>query len=124
MAAAQDGNKEAKSKDGAKAPFSIVETSHDYKMIDGKPLKAYVYRQPGDAVQPVLITLHPGGLITGSAQGKLAEPGKPVQGKARFIQRGFTIVSSSIAGAASQVAADRRGQWDGFKWVYEKDRRC
>jgi acetyl esterase/lipase len=121
MAVAQDGNKEAKPRDGAKASFSIVETIHDYKVVDGKPLKAYVYRQPGHAVGPALITLHPGALMMGSAQGKLAESGKPVQGKAKFIERGFTIVSLEYRLAPQaklpQIVEDLQ---DGYKWVHEK----
>src|SRR5262245_60639195 len=119
--AAQEPKQETKSKVRAKDSLSIVETVHVYKVVGDRSLKAYVYAEPGDAARPVLIVLHPGALMMGTAQLDVGKTGKPIQGKARFVQRGFTVVSLEYRLAPQaklpQIVEDLQ---DGYKWVDEQ----
>lgn len=105
----------------AKSPVRIVETIHDYKTVEGRSLKAYVYQSPGDAVRPALITLHPGALMMGQAQMKIGEFGKPGQGKARFIDRGFALISIEYRLAPEaklpQIVDDLE---DAYRWAHDE----
>jgi acetyl esterase/lipase len=106
---------------GSKAALTVVESIHDYKIVAGKPLRAYVYKQPGDAVRPAIISLHPGALMMGSPQMKVLDSGKPVQGKAKFIEQGYAVVSLEYRLAPNarlpEIIDDLR---DGYAWVHDK----
>lgn len=47
--------------------------TYTYKTVDDLPIKADIYRLPGDDIQPVIVWIHIGGLITGSRGGQAFE---------------------------------------------------
>jgi acetyl esterase/lipase len=108
-------------KPGTRGSLGVRETIYDYKTVAGRALKAYVYTPAGDKIRPVLILLHPGGLISGEARMQMSDNDKPIQGKSKFFEAGFTIVSLEyrLAPTATldQIVAD---VVDGHRWVYEK----
>jgi uncharacterized protein (TIGR02246 family) len=62
-------------------------TTSTYKTVGELPLKADVYRLPGDDVRPVVVWVHGGGLIFGNRDGP-----SPDQRK-RYLDAGYVVVS-------------------------------
>lgn len=102
----------------AKASSAVVEKSFVYKMVNGTPLNAYVYRLPGEAAQPVLIHFHPGALMMGKA--RLTIEGKGKSYKSDLLEMGYTIVSVEyrLAPAAklAEIVEDVKDAW---RWLHE-----
>lgn len=66
---------------------SIERKTYTYKTVGDLPIKADVYRLPGDDVRPVIVWIHGGGLITGGRGGPTLEQRK------RYLDAGYVIVS-------------------------------
>lgn len=58
-----------------------------YKTVGDLPIKADVYRLPGDDVRPVIVWIHGGGLISGGRGGPYPEQ------RARHLDAGYVIAS-------------------------------
>src|SRR5436309_4989417 len=65
----------------------IVAKTYTYKTVGDLPIKADVYRLPGDEVRPVIVWIHGGALITGQRGGLNLEQRK------RYLSAGYVIVS-------------------------------
>jgi acetyl esterase/lipase len=73
---------------GARAGDEYAEPkTYTYKTVGDLPIKADVYRLPGDDVRPVLVWIHGGALITGKRGGPNLEQRK------RYLDAGHVIVS-------------------------------
>jgi acetyl esterase/lipase len=90
--------------------------TYTYKTVGELPIKADVYRLPGDEVRPVIVWIHGGALIVGQRTGAP----NPEQRK-RYLDAGFVIVSidyrlapeTKLAGILDDVK-------DAFQWVRTK----
>lgn len=86
--------------------------TYTYKIVGDLPIKADVYRRPGDDVRPVIVWIHGGALITGNRGGPNLEQRK------RYLDAGYTIVSidyrlapeTKLAGIVEDVR-------DAIRWV-------
>jgi acetyl esterase/lipase len=86
-----------------------------WKTVGDLPIKADVYRLPGDEVRPVIVWIHGGALIVGQRTGPNAEQ------RQRYLDAGFVIVSidyrlapeTKLAGILSDLR-------DAFRWVRDK----
>lgn len=74
-------------RDARAAAPSAERKTYTYKTVGDLPIKADVYRLPGDDVRPVIVWLHGGGLITGGRGGPALEQ------RQRYLDAGFVIVS-------------------------------
>jgi acetyl esterase/lipase len=61
--------------------------TYTYKTVGDLPIKADVYRRPGDEVRPVIVWIHGGALITGQRGGPNLTQRK------RYLDAGYVIVS-------------------------------
>ncbi|MBI3858041.1 MAG: alpha/beta hydrolase fold domain-containing protein [Planctomycetes bacterium] len=61
--------------------------TYTYKTVGDLPIKADVYRLPGDEVRPVIVWIHGGALIVGQRGGPSLEQRK------RYLNAGYVIVS-------------------------------
>jgi acetyl esterase/lipase len=103
-------------------PSPVVESAFVYKTANGNPLNAYVYRLPGDTVQPVLVQFHPGALIMGTARFELS--GKRMGYKPKLLDTGYTIVSIEYRLApAAKLAEIIEDVKDAWKWLHENGAR-
>lgn len=90
-------------------------TTYTYKTVGDLPIKADVYRLPGDDVRPVIVWIHGGGLITGGRGGPaLAQ-------RQRYLDAGHVIVSIDYRLAPETklpgIIEDVR---DAIRWVRTK----
>lgn len=89
--------------------------THAYKTVGDLPIKADVYRLPGDDIRPALVWIHGGALITGQRTGMRAEQ------RQRYLDAGFVVVSidyrlapeTKLKGIIDDVK-------DAFQWVREQ----
>jgi len=89
--------------------------TYTYKTVGDLPIKADVYRLPGDKVRPVIVWIHGGALITGQRGGLRADQ------RQRYLHAGYVVVSidyrlapeTKLQGILSDVQ-------DAFRWVREK----
>lgn len=92
-------------------PYTEHKT-YTYKTVGELPIKADVYRLPGDDVRPVIVFIHGGGLITGGRGGPYLEQRK------RYLDSGYVIVSIDYRLAPETklpgIIEDVR---DAIKWV-------
>jgi len=90
-------------------------TTYTYKTVGDLPIKADVYRLPGDDVRPVIVWIHGGGLITGGRGGPVPEQ------RDRYLKAGYVIVSIDYRLApetkAAGIVEDVR---DAITWVRAK----
>lgn len=95
-------------------PYTERKT-YTYKTVGELPIKADVFRLPGDDVRPVIVWIHGGGLITGGRGGPTLEQ------RQRFLDAGHVIVSIDYRLApetkASAIIEDVR---DAIQWVRGK----
>jgi acetyl esterase/lipase len=99
----------------SRAAEDAMPKTHTYKTVGELPIKADVYRLPGDDIRPVLVWIHGGALITGQRTGPSAEQ------RQRYLDAGFVIVSIDYRLAPETklpgILADVK---DAFRWVREK----
>lgn len=95
----------------AEDPYTARKT-YTYKTVGKLPIKADVYRLPGDDVRPVIVWIHGGGLITGERGGPAIEQRK------RYLDAGYVIVSIDYRLAPeTKLAGIIEDVRDAFKWV-------
>lgn len=90
--------------------------TYTYKTVGDLPIKADVYRLPGDEVRPVIVWIHGGALIVGQRTG-----GPNPEQRKRYLDAGYVIVSidyrlapeTKLNGIITDVQ-------DAFKWVRAK----
>src|SRR5262249_5081501 len=89
--------------------------TYTYKTVGDLPIKADVYRLPGDEVRPVIVWIHGGALIVGTRNGPNGEQLK------RDLNAGYVVVSIDYRLAPETkldgIFEDVR---DAFKWVRAK----
>lgn len=68
-------------------PKNLMAKTYTYKTVGELPIKADVYRLPGDDVRPVIVWIHGGALITGQRGGPNLEQ------RLRYLKAGYVIVS-------------------------------
>ncbi|HET6572504.1 MAG TPA: alpha/beta fold hydrolase [Fimbriiglobus sp.] len=86
--------------------------TYTYKTVGDLPIKADVYRLPGDDVRPVIVWIHGGGLITGGRGGPALAQRK------RYLDAGNVIVSIDYRLAPeTKLPAIIEDVRDAFKWV-------
>lgn len=89
--------------------------TYTYKTVGDLPIRADVYRRPGDEVRPVIVWIHGGALITGQRGGPNLEQRK------RYLNAGHVIVSIDYRLAPETklqgIIEDVR---DAIHWVREK----
>ncbi len=91
---------------------AIMPKTYTYKTVGDLPIKADVYRLPGDEVRPVLVWIHGGALITGTRNGPSAEQRK------RYLNAGYVIVSIDYRLApATKLKGIIEDVQDAFKWL-------
>lgn len=87
-------------------------TTYTFKTVGDLPIRADVYRLPGDEVRPVIVWIHGGGLITGGRGG----PALPQ--RKRYLDTGYVIVSIDYRVAPEtklpRIVEDVR---DAIQWV-------
>jgi acetyl esterase/lipase len=89
--------------------------TYAYKTVGELPIKADVYRLPGDEVRPVLVWIHGGALISGTRNGPSPEQRK------RYLNAGYVIVSIDYRLAPeTKLQGILTDVQDAFKWVREK----
>lgn len=95
-------------------PYSERKT-YTCKTVGALPIRADVYRLPGDDVRPVIVWIHGGGLITGGRGGPALAQRK------RYLDAGYAIVSIDYRLAPETklpgIIEDVR---DAIKWVRSK----
>ncbi|MCC6420325.1 MAG: alpha/beta hydrolase, partial [Gemmataceae bacterium] len=95
-------------------PYSERKT-YTCKTVGTLPIRADVYRLPGDDVRPVIVWIHGGGLITGGRGGPALAQRK------RYLDAGYAIVSIDYRLAPETklpgIIEDVR---DAIKWVRSK----
>jgi acetyl esterase/lipase len=92
-----------------------VPKTYTYKTVGDLPIKADVYRLPGDEVRPVVVWIHGGALIVGTRNGPNAEQRK------RYLNAGYVVVSIDYR-LAPETKLDGiiEDVKDAFKWVRAK----
>jgi acetyl esterase/lipase len=96
----------------ALAQGDAAANAYTFKTVGDLPLKADVYRLPGDEVRPVIVWIHGGALISGQRTNLRADQ------RQRYLQAGYVIVSidyrlapeTKLAGIIADVQ-------DAFKWL-------
>jgi acetyl esterase/lipase len=90
-------------------------TTYTYKAAGALPIKADVYRLPGDDVRPVIVWIHGGALITGQRGGLNAEQ------RQRYLNAGYVIVSIDYRLAPeTKLKGIIEDVQDAFTWVRSK----
>jgi len=93
----------------------IVPKTYAYKTVGELPIKADVYRFPGDDVRPVLVWIHGGALITGQRGSLNAEQ------RQRYLNAGYVIVSIDYRLAPeTKLKGIIEDVQDAFRWVRSK----
>jgi acetyl esterase/lipase len=89
--------------------------TYTYKTVGDLPIKADVYRLPGDDVRPVIVWIHGGALIMGGRGGpNLAQ-------RKRYLDAGYVIVSIDYRLAPeTKLRGILEDVQDAFKWVRSK----
>src|SRR5437868_3050687 len=91
---------------------NVTAKTYTYKTVGDLPIKADVYRSPGDEVRPVIVWIHGGALITGQRGGPNAEQRK------RYLDAGYVIVSIDYRLAPeTKLKGIIEDVQDAFKWV-------
>lgn len=86
--------------------------TYTYKTVGDLPIRADVYRLPGDDVRPVIVWIHGGGLITGGRGGPTLEE------RTRFLNAGYVIVSIDYRLAPeTKIPAIVEDVRDAIRWV-------
>lgn len=89
--------------------------TYTYKTVGDLPIKADVFRRPGDEVRPVIVWIHGGALITGN------RGGPNVEQRRRYLDAGYVIVSIDYRLAPETkmkgIIEDVR---DAIHWVRER----
>lgn len=94
---------------------TAVPKTYTYKTVGELPIKADVYRLPGDEVRPVIVWIHGGALIVGQRGGPNIEQRK------RYLNAGYVIVSIDYRLAPeTKLAGIIEDVKDAFKWVRTK----
>ena len=89
--------------------------TYTYKTVGDLPIKADVYRLPGDDVRPVIVWIHGGALIVGQRGGP-----NPEQRKC-YLNAGYVIVSIDYRLAPeTKLKGIIEDVQDAFHWVREK----
>jgi acetyl esterase/lipase len=93
----------------------VVKKTYTYKTVDGCAIKADVYRNPGDAVRPVVVWIHGGALIMGH-RGQLD---KALLGK--LLKADYAVVSIDYRLAPeTKLPAILQDVQDACAWVRDK----
>jgi acetyl esterase/lipase len=86
-----------------------------YKTVGDLPIKADVYRGPGDALRPVVVWIHPGALIFGS---RTMLPADEVD---RFVRAGFVVVAVDYRLAPeTKLPEILHDVEDAHRWIRDK----
>jgi acetyl esterase/lipase len=86
-----------------------------YKTVGDLPIKADVYRLPGDEVRPVIVWIHGGALIVGQRGGPSLEQ------RQRYLNAGYVIVSIDYRLAPeTKLKSIIEDVQDAFQWVRKK----
>ncbi|HEX7376044.1 MAG TPA: alpha/beta hydrolase [Pirellulales bacterium] len=89
--------------------------TYTYKTVGDLPIKADVFRRPGDEARPVIVWIHGGALITGG------RGGPNVEQRARYLDAGYVIVSIDYRLAPeTKIAGIIEDVRDAIHWVREK----
>jgi acetyl esterase/lipase len=95
-------------------PYTEAKT-YAYKTAGDLPIKADVYRLPGEDVRPVIVWIHGGGLITGGRGGPALAQRK------RYLDAGYVIVSIDYRLAPeTKLPAIAQDVRDAIQWVRGK----
>ena len=90
-------------------------TTSTYKTVGDLPIKADVYRLPGDDVRPVIVWIHGGALIFGNRDGPSLDQRK------RYLDAGHVIVSIDYRLAPeTKLAGIVEDVQDAIKWAPTK----
>ncbi len=90
-------------------------TTYTYKTVGDLPIKADVYRLPGNEIRPALVWIHGGALISGNRGGIRAEQ------RQRYLDAGFVVVSIDYRLAPeTKLKGIIEDVQDAFKWVRDK----
>jgi acetyl esterase/lipase len=99
----------------ASAQPEAAPKTYTYKTVGELPIKADVYRLPGDEVRPVIVWIHGGALISGSRNGPNPEQRK------RYLKAGYVVVSIDYRLAPeTKLNGIIEDVQDAFKWVRAK----
>jgi acetyl esterase/lipase len=86
--------------------------TYTYKIVDGCEIRADVYQLPGEEIRPVILWIHPGGLITGSRDWISSEQ------VMLYLEAGYTVVSIDYRLAPeNQLEAIVEDIEDAYAWV-------
>ena len=90
--------------------------TYTFNTVGDLPIKADVYRLPGDELRPVIVWIHGGALISGTrVNGPSAEQRK------RYLNAGYVIVSIDYRLAPeTKLKAIIEDVQDAFKWMHAK----
>jgi len=90
----------------------VVRSTYTYKTVDELPIRADVYRKPGDEIRPVILWLHGGALIFGSRRHLKSEQAD------RYLEAGYTIVAIDYR-LAPQAKLDQilDDLQDAYRWI-------
>jgi acetyl esterase/lipase len=90
----------------------VTRSTYTYKVVNGAPIRADVYRKSGDQVRPVILWIHGGALIMGNRRGLNAAQAE------RYLNAGYTIVSIDYR-LAPQAKLDLilEDLQDAYRWV-------
>lgn len=88
-------------------------TTYTYKTVGDLPIKADVYRMPGDDVRPVIVWIHGGALISGS---RVNAPN--IEQRRRYLNAGYVLVSIDYRLAPeTKLQGIIEDVQNAFKWV-------
>jgi acetyl esterase/lipase len=98
-----------------RASADAVPMTYTYKTVGDLPIKADVYRLPGDEVRPALVWIHGGALISGHRGGIRAEQ------RQRYLDAGFVVVAIDYRLAPeTKLKGILEDVQDAFKWLRAK----
>jgi acetyl esterase/lipase len=97
-------------------PQDAMPKTYTYKTVGDLPIKADVYRLPGDEVRPFIIWIHGGALIVGQRTG-----GPNAEQRKRYLNAGYVVVSIDYRLAPeTKLKGIIEDLQDAFKWVRAK----